>query len=71
MNGAKAGSWLLLERQGALYATPDAFDEWRLTRDPSARGVEFRGRVFHVHNEVALPGQGGADITPGERRARF
>jgi outer membrane usher protein len=47
VNGAKAGSWLLLERQGALYATPDAFEEWRLSRDQTKQGIEFRGRTWY------------------------
>jgi len=29
VNGAKGGTWLLLERAGVLYAPRDAFEEWR------------------------------------------
>src|SRR6478609_6235693 len=36
VNGAKQGSWLLLERLGKLYAPIDAFDEWRLQAMPDA-----------------------------------
>jgi outer membrane usher protein len=27
VNGAKSGTWLLLEREGGLYAPQDAFEE--------------------------------------------
>lgn len=47
VNGAKVGTWLLLEKDGNLYATPDAFDEWRLSRDPSVQGIEYRDRVWY------------------------
>lgn len=47
VNGAKVGNWLLLEKDGNLYAPPDAFDEWRLSRDPSAQGVEYRNRTWY------------------------
>lgn len=47
INGARAGSWLLLETGGALYAPPDAFEEWRLSRSPSAKGIEYRGQTWY------------------------
>ncbi len=47
VNGANVGNWLLLEKDGKLYATPDAFDEWRLSRDTSAQGVPYRNRVWY------------------------
>ena len=34
INGARAGNWALLENEGVLYAPVDAFEEWRLNRDP-------------------------------------
>ena len=33
INGARAGSWVLMERGGALYAQLEAFEEWRINRD--------------------------------------
>jgi hypothetical protein len=54
VNGAKVGNWLLLEKGGALYATPDAFDEWRLSRDASVPGVPYRDRVWYPLS--AVPG---------------
>src|SRR4029450_8230100 len=39
INGARAGNWVLMERAGVLYAPADAFDEWRLNRDPRAPAV--------------------------------
>lgn len=46
VNGARSGTWLLLERGGALYAPQDAFEEWRLQRPLSADTVQFRGATF-------------------------
>jgi len=47
VNGADVGNWLLLERDGNLFAPPDAFDEWRLSRDTAAQGIEYRNRVWY------------------------
>ena len=52
VNGSKAGSWLLLEREGALYATPDAFEEWRLSRDQTMPGIEYRGRTWYPLSSI-------------------
>lgn len=46
INGAKATSWTLLERDGALYAPADAFDEWRLNRNASAGGITHVGQQW-------------------------
>lgn len=46
VNSAQAGSWLLLERDGELFAPREAFDEWRLELDRNARSVEFRGVTY-------------------------
>ena len=46
VNGAKSGTWLLLEKDGALYAPQDAFEEWRVQRPMSADTVQFRGATF-------------------------
>lgn len=54
VNNAKAGTWLILEKGGQLYATPDAFEEWRLSVDPDAKGVEYRGRTWYPL--AAIPG---------------
>ena len=48
INGARAGNWLLLERDGVLYAPPDAFDEWRLNRDPRAQPVRHGGQAGYA-----------------------
>src|SRR5574341_957071 len=53
INGARAGSWLLLEKGGALYAPPDAFEEWRLARSPSVRGIEYRGQTWYPLASIA------------------
>jgi outer membrane usher protein len=46
VNGARSGTWLLLEREGGLYAPQDAFEEWRLQRPMSADTIEFRGQTY-------------------------
>ena len=42
VNGAKAGTWLLLERDGAMYAPRDAFEEWRVELPPSTKPIDFK-----------------------------
>ena len=54
INGARAGNWVLMERDGILYAPPDAFDEWRLNRDPRAPAVMQRGQAWYPL--ASLPG---------------
>ncbi|MGE5615628.1 MAG: fimbria/pilus outer membrane usher protein, partial [Bacillota bacterium] len=46
VNGAKSGSWLLVERNGALYAPRDAFEEWRLERPSDAERIEVKGEAY-------------------------
>lgn len=46
VNGAKQGSWLLLERVGKLYAPADAFEEWRLQATPNAQTVVYKGTTY-------------------------
>jgi outer membrane usher protein len=52
VNGAKTGTWLLLEKDGALYAPQDAFEEWRVQRPMSADTLQFRGATFWPLSEV-------------------
>ena len=54
VNGAKSGTWLLLERAGALYAPRDAFQEWRLILDPGISAINFRGEPYFPLS--AVPG---------------
>src|SRR5262245_60220433 len=46
VNGARTGTWLLVEKDGALYAPPDAFEEWRLQVPADAPTVEFKGQRY-------------------------
>src|SRR6185437_15468636 len=46
VNGARSGTWLLLERDGALYAPQDAFEEWRLQRPVTGDTIEFHGQLY-------------------------
>ncbi|HEY7237717.1 MAG TPA: fimbria/pilus outer membrane usher protein [Burkholderiales bacterium] len=54
LNGARAGSWVLMERGGALYAQLEAFEEWRINRDPRAPAVVYRGETWYPLG--SLPG---------------
>jgi outer membrane usher protein len=54
VNGAKAGVWPFVERQGALYAGPDAIEEWRLRMPADAQPIRVRGADFYPL--AALPG---------------
>ncbi|RLJ63709.1 outer membrane usher protein [Sulfurisoma sediminicola] len=54
VNGTKSGTWVLVERAGALYAPRDAFEEWRVQVDPQAQAITFRGQEYLPMN--AVPG---------------
>jgi outer membrane usher protein len=54
VNGAQAGSWVLLERGGTLYAPADAFEEWRVNRRPTAVPFEHQGQQWYPLS--AVPG---------------
>src|SRR5262245_19695612 len=64
INGARAGSWVLMERGGALYAQLDAFEEWRINRDPRAPAVVYRGETWYPLG--SLPGF-AARFNPAEQ----
>jgi outer membrane usher protein len=64
INGARAGNWVLMERAGVLYAPADAFDEWRLNRDPRAPALMQRGQAWYPL--ASLPGY-GARFNPAEQ----
>ncbi|NOU01513.1 MAG: fimbrial biogenesis outer membrane usher protein [Gallionella sp.] len=42
VNGAKSGTWLLLERGGNMYAPYDAFTEWRVQLSPDAKPIDYK-----------------------------
>lgn len=46
VNGAKSGTWLLLERAGELYAPRAAFIEWRVTLSTAVTAINFRGEEY-------------------------
>lgn len=54
LNGAKVGSWVLLEADGILFAPIEALDEWRLQRRPSLPTMEQRGITWFAL--ATLPG---------------
>jgi outer membrane usher protein len=64
INGARAGNWALLENEGVLYATADAFEEWRLNRDPRVQPFTYRGQPWYPLS--SLPGF-SARFNPAEQ----
>jgi len=64
INGARAGSWVLMERAGVLYAQLEAFEEWRINRDPRAPAVVYRGETWYPL--ASLPGF-SARFNPAEQ----
>lgn len=46
VNGSKGGNWVLLERDGVLYAPAEAFEEWRLRRRADAAPLPYRGQTW-------------------------
>ena len=53
VNGARAGDWVLLERDGVLYAPKAAFEEWRVLLRPDAPSVDVKGQQHFALSEVA------------------
>jgi len=64
INGARAGNWALLESEGVLYAPADAFEEWRLNRDPRVQPYLYRGQPWYPLS--SLPGF-SARFSPAEQ----
>src|SRR5689334_3406100 len=64
INGARAGSWVLMERAGTMYAQLDAFEEWRINRDLRAPAVVYRGETWYPLG--SLPGY-SARFNPAEQ----
>ncbi len=52
VNGAPGGSWPLLEKDGMLYATEEAFEEWRLNRRESAQPLVHRSQAWYALGSV-------------------
>ena len=52
INGEEVGSWVLLERDGTLFAPVDAFTEWRINRRPSAEPMLYQGRQWYALSSV-------------------
>ena len=52
VNGARAGDWVLLERDGLLYAPKAAFEEWRVLLRPDAPGIDVNGQRYVALSEI-------------------
>lgn len=46
VNGAKAGTWVIAERAGVLYAPQEALEEWRVQAAPTMASVEIQGSRY-------------------------
>ncbi len=54
INGMKSGTWVLIERDGMLYAPKEAFDEWRVSLRPSEISVRYQDTDYH--SMAGVPG---------------
>lgn len=54
INGNKTGTWLLLEREGILYAPKEAFDEWRVSLRPSVKSLRYK--EVEYYSLAGVPG---------------
>lgn len=52
INSTQGGNWILLERNGELYAPAEAFDEWRVNRKPETPAILYRGQNWYALNSV-------------------
>jgi outer membrane usher protein len=43
VNGSKVGTWPFVERQGQLYVSKDAFEEWRVQLPSGTQSINVRG----------------------------
>lgn len=57
LNGAPVGLWPVVEREGEVYAPPEAFDAWRLQRPSGSRQIEYKGLTY-----ISLASLPGADV---------
>lgn len=46
VNGLKSGTWLLIEHDGVLYASRDAFEDWRVQLAPHAKNIQFKNQDY-------------------------
>lgn len=56
VNEAKAGTWLLMERDGVLYAPFDAFEEWRVQLPADIKPIDFKLNDQTYWPLTAIPG---------------
>ena len=57
INGYKSGTWLLLEHDGKLYATHDAFEDWRVKVDTQTQSIAYKSQNYWPLS--AVPGYQG------------
>ena len=53
VNGASSGTWLLVEHDGILFAPRSAFNEWRISLNPIAQHINFKGQDYWSLASVA------------------
>lgn len=52
VNGANSGTWILIERQGTLYAPNDAFEDWRVMLAETAQSIVFREQIYFPLKDI-------------------
>ena len=57
INGYKSGTWLMLEYDGKLHATHDAFEDWRVRLDTATQSIAYKGQNYWPLS--AVPGYQG------------
>lgn len=57
LNGAPAGIWPIVERDGSVFAPPEAYDAWRIQRPADALQLEYKGLTY-----LSLSSLSGAEV---------
>lgn len=57
LNGAPVGIWPIVERDGQIFAPPEAYEAWRLQRPADAPHIEFKGLTY-----LSLSSLSGAEV---------
>lgn len=52
VNGQAVGSWPILDRDGVLYASTQAFEHWQVRRRPNAQGISHQHQTWFALTSV-------------------
>ena len=53
LNGQAVGFWTLLDRNGVLYASQEAFEAWQIRRRLGAEGISHAGQTWYALASVS------------------